>query len=162
MMGNRNLSSKELSEARRKAADEAANVRYFDPGDFLVFEQDGAFMLTVPDDQSYLKFTAYLTFPLSQPEKYISLRSGNDEIGMIRDLNEFDRETQRIVRELLRRRYFVPQVTKIVNVTERYGGMTWNLETDRGEKTIITKGLHEAISENSSGCYFVTWIESRI
>jgi hypothetical protein len=153
------LSSEEAAAAREKAADEAANVRYFSPGDFTVFEQDGAFMLTIPDDCSYLKFSAYRTYPLSLPEKYISLRSGLEEIGMIRDLKEFDKGTQQIIRELLARRYFVPTILRIISSKERYGGTVLNVETDRGPKTIIVKRLHEALSEASKGRYFITDVE---
>ncbi len=103
-------SSDELAEARRKAADEAANIRYLAPGDFIIFEQDGAIRLTIPDDRTYLKVAAFRTFPLSQSEKYISLRSGMEEIGIMRDIKEFDKKTQNIIRELLRRGYFVIQV----------------------------------------------------
>lgn len=153
------ISSVEAAAAREKAADEAANVRYFSPGDFMVFELDGAFRITIPDECSYIKFSAYRTYPLSLPEKYISLRSGLDEIGMIRDLKEFDKETQRIIRELLGRRYFVPRILKIVSTRERYSGTLLNIETDRGAKTIITKRLHEALSESSDGRYFITDVE---
>ncbi len=148
-----------LAAARRKAADEAANVRYFNPEDIHVFEQNGAFRLTLPGDRTYVSLMAYRTFPLSRPEEYISLRSEREEIGMIRSLKGFEKETCRIIRELLNRRYFVPRVRRIVSAKERYGGMIWTLDTDRGIKTIITKGIHEALSENSSGFYFITDVE---
>ncbi|HOP81417.1 MAG TPA: DUF1854 domain-containing protein [Armatimonadota bacterium] len=153
------LSSQELAEERRKAADEAAHVRYLNPGDFIVFEQDGVFRLTLPDDRTYLKFSVYRTFPLSMPEKYISLRSDMDEICMIRDLSDFDKGTQQIIRELLNRRYFVPRVLKINGAKERYGGMVLDVETDRGRKLIITKSLHESLSENAAGRCFITDVE---
>ena len=72
---------------------------------------------------------------------------------------EFDEKTQRIIRELMNKRYFVPVVTRIVSTKERYGGMTWNVQTDRGSKTIITKGLHEALTEASSNRYFITDVD---
>jgi len=162
MIEEKQLTTDEASAAREKAADEAAALRYLEPGDFEVFELDGAYRLTLPHDRSYLKFAAHRTYPLSHPEKYISLRSGingMEEIGIIRDLRQFDKRTQHIIRQLLDRRYFTPRVTKIIGTKERYGGMVWNMETDRGAKTIVTKGLHEALSENSVGCYFITDVE---
>jgi DNA-binding Lrp family transcriptional regulator len=89
----------------------------------------------------------------------IKTRSGIEEIGMIRELSEFDKETKGIIRTLLEQRYYVPKVLKIVGTKERYGGMSWAVETDRGVKTVITKGLNESLSENSAGRYFITDVE---
>lgn len=159
MIDDKKLTSEEAAAARNQAADEAANIRYLAPGDFEVFEQSGEYRLTFPDDRSYVKFNAYKTFPLTLPEQYISLRAGNDEIGIIRDLKEFDKGTQQVVRELLTRRYFVPKLQRIVDVKERYGGMIWVIDTDRGQKTIITKSLQESIFESSAKRYFLTDVE---
>jgi hypothetical protein len=150
------LSSVDSAAARNRAADEAAKVRYLGPGDFEIFEEGGVCRLTLPDECSYIRVYAFLCFPLSHPDEYISLRDGEDEIGIVRDLNEFDHATQTMVRELLARRYFVPRVLKILSAKERYGGMTWQVDTDRGIKTVITKSLHEALHENSPGRYFIT------
>jgi len=103
---------------------------------------------------------AFRSFPLSRPDEYISLRDGEDEIGIIRDLREFDPETRKLIYELLDQRYFIPRVTRIVSTKQRYGGMTWVVETDRGARTLITKGLHEALSENGPGRYFITDVDA--
>jgi len=150
------LSSVESAAARSKAADEAAHVRYLGPGDFEIFEDGGVYRLTLPDECSYVRVYAFLCFPLTHEDEYISLRDGEDEIGIVRDLKEFDHATQTMIRELLERRYFVPRITKMISTKQRYGGMTWEVDTDRGIKTVITKGLHEALTENSPGRYFVT------
>lgn len=159
MNENKELTSSEAAIERDKAADEAAKVRYFAPGDFVMFEEGGAFRLTIPDECTYLKFSAHRSYPLSMPDKYISLRDGMEEIGILKDLEQFDEETRTIVNEQLDKRYFVPKIKKITGTKERYGGMVWKVETDRGDKTLITKGLHEALSENSTGRYFITDVD---
>lgn len=153
------LTSEQAAAEREKAADEAAQVRYLKPGVFEVFEEEGIYRLTLPNDRTYLKFNAFRTYPLSLPEKYISLRDINEEIGIIRDLAEFDKYTQTVIRELLARRYFVPRIKSIISTRQRYGGMIWEIDTDRGTKTIITKGIHEALLENSLGIYFLTDVD---
>ena len=159
MIKKRQLTADEQAFERNIAAEEAANIRYLKPGDMTIFEQGGIYRLTLPSECTYIKFGAYRTFPLSRPDTFISLRAGTEEIGMIRDLGEFDDKTQNIIRELMNKRYFVPVVTRIVSTKERYGGMTWNVQTDRGSKTIITKGLHEALSEASGNRYFITDVD---
>jgi hypothetical protein len=155
-MTDQNLTSEQSAAARNKAADEAAKVRYLEPADFQIFEEGGVFRLTLPNECSFVRVYAFRTFPLSHPEEYISLRDGEDEIGIVRNLNDLDSDAQAIIQELLARRYFVPRVTKLISTKMRYGGMTWQVDTDRGIKTLITKGLHEALSENGPGRYFIT------
>ncbi|MDO8587409.1 MAG: DUF1854 domain-containing protein [Armatimonadota bacterium] len=155
-MTEERLTSDESAAERNKAADEAANVHYLSPGDFEIFEQGGVIRLTLPNEISYIQVYAFRTYPLSHPDNYISLRDGEDEIGIVKDLKEFDAGTQAILYELLERRYFVPRVRKILSTKQRYGGMTWQVETDRGVRSVITKNLHEALSENGPGRYFIT------
>lgn len=156
MTDMRPLTSSESAVERNKAADEAANIRYLNPGDFEIFETDGFVRLTLPDEISYINVYAFRTYPLSHPDSYISVRDGMDEIGIVRNLNELDSESRRIVKELLSKKYFVPRVQKLITAKQRYGGMTWVVDTDRGVKTIITKGLHEALVESGVGRYFIT------
>lgn len=155
-MSDGNLSSMESAAAREKAADEAARLRYFRPGDFELFKLGGVIRLTVEAEVSYIRVFAFRAFPLTRPDEYISLRDGENEIGIIRDLREFDLDNRELIYELLEQRYFTPRVSKIVSTKQRYGGMTWVVETDRGARTIITKRLHEALTENGPGRYFIT------
>ena len=150
----------DLAEARSHAADEAAQVRYLKPEDFRIFEHGGVIRLTmVKDPISYIRVYAFRAYPLSHPHQFICLRDGENEIGIISDLRQFDEETQRLVCTLLEQRYFIPRVRRILGTKQRYGGMTWQVETDRGARMVITKRLHEALTENGPGRYFITDID---
>jgi hypothetical protein len=76
-------------------------------------------------------------FPLSAPEQHVSLMdSEGREIGVVRDLGELDPESRRVLREEREMVYLTTRVEAIKSVTSRYGIGTWELETDRGPRTI--------------------------
>jgi MoxR-like ATPase len=87
-------------------------------------------------------------FPLSYPEKEIVLQ-GNDktELGIIEDLATLKKEIRQAILDQLEKRYFLPQVTMIHKMTERFGSAIWDLETDRGRIAISTRQLNEAVRE---------------
>jgi len=95
-----------------------------------------------------LFMTATRTFPFSHPHGYVSLRDAKgEEVGVIRDLSELPREARELIEEELDRRYLQPRITHIENVRERFGGVEWEVETDRGPRRIITKRVHDTLAE---------------
>jgi len=99
-------------------------------------------------DGSQQPVESICAFPLSYPEKEIVLQ-GNDkvELGIIEDLATLKPEIRKAILDQLEKRYFLPQVTMIHKMTERFGSAIWDLETDRGRIVISTRQLNEAVRE---------------
>ena len=68
--------------------------------------------------------------------KYISLidESGK-EIAIIRDVESLIPESANAVRECLDAYYVVPKILKLLGRVEKYGNISWTVQTDRGEHT---------------------------
>lgn len=106
------------------------------------------------------------SFPFTNPDKYIAVRDdddsdkdkvreiGNDkkkEVGMIRDLNEFDDVTRNILERYLELRYFAPVIKKLVSVKEEFGYRYWVVDTDKGRcKFTTTLNRNSIINLSSS------------
>lgn len=131
----------------------AAPTRYLNPGEFMIFETDGVYRLTLTGECTHLNVTALLTHPTWLPEQFISLYNGKMEIGMIWDLGYFDPYTQYHIRDLLSQRYYVPRITKIVSVKDLQRGVRWNVETDRGARVLVTGSIHESLWQVCKGRY---------
>ena len=144
-----------------KSLDEAAKVRYLEPGDFVLFRGEGGMLrLTLKDDKSFVRAKARRCFPFSFATRYISLRDGADEeIGIIRDLSELGGEYRRWIEDDLEMRYFTPRVKSIRLIKHRFGGVEWHLMTDRGAKKVITKGVHDTMSEVEPGRYVINDVD---
>ncbi len=135
---------------------------YLDPKTTL-FEQapDGTLRVIVPEVKCAIRVEPLRAFPLSHPEEQIVLRDGkNKEVGTLEKLSEVPEPAQSWLREGLHRRYFLPQITAISNVTERFGSSIWELQTDRGPRSITTRQMNEAVAEAELGRYIITDVEN--
>jgi hypothetical protein len=100
-------------------------------------------------------------FPLKYPDEFIVLRDGaGKELGVLRDLTSLPVPASTQLREQLHRRYFLPSITAITSVTERFGSSVWELETDRGPRSITTRQMNEAVAEAEPGRYIITDVEN--
>lgn len=144
-----------------KSLDEAAKVRYLSPGDFeLLRGEAGTLRMTLKDERSILRIKTRRCFPFTYPAKFISVRDGGDEeLGIIRDLAELSKEHRRWIEDDLDMRYYTPQITAIRQIRYRFGGVEWYLETDRGSKRAITRGVHDTMTEVQPGRYIVTDVD---
>src|SRR5690554_3500754 len=61
-----------------------------------------------------------LMFPLSKKDHFLVLFNEDGEIGIIYSLDQLKPEYRQVVDEVLERRYFVPEITQVVKVEEKY------------------------------------------
>lgn len=134
---------------------------YLDPAKTHVERApDGTVRMMVEDDVCGMQVEAFRALPLSAPDDHIVLRDGGGrEVGVLHHLSDLDDEAQALVREQLRRRYFMPQILAIIDVTERFGSTEWDVETDRGRRLVSMRQINEAITEITSGRYLLTDVE---
>ena len=149
------------TQATEQNLDEAANVRYLKPGEFeLLRTEGGGLRMTLEDEKTILRVKAKRSFPFSYLTKYISIRDGNDEeIGIIADLAQLSKQYRHWIEEELDIRYFTPRVTAIKLIRHRFGGVEWHVDTDCGFKRLITKGVHDTMTEVEPGRYVLTDVD---
>ncbi|MBW3624424.1 MAG: DUF1854 domain-containing protein [Armatimonadetes bacterium] len=100
--------------------------------------------LTIGGEETHDKVKVARAFPLSEPDRFISfLTHEGREIGMLRELKGMDGSSRRIVEEELDLLYFTPVIQKIHAVESKHGATTWQLLTNRGEKTVYVKDRGE-------------------
>lgn len=109
----------------------------------LFYEPEGRLRLTL-DDRSYLQVRPMWAAPLSHPKKYLSLLDGKDrEILMVEDLASLEEANRKIIQDELHRRYLNSKITRIDHVKSEYGITYWSVDTDRGERELVTQSLQE-------------------
>ncbi len=75
-------------------------------------------------------------FPMSGLTRYITLLDGDlKEKAIIRDLAQLDEESRRAVEECLEQYYMIPKILEMIDVTEKFGVITWTCRTDRGVRS---------------------------
>ena len=94
------------------------------------------------DGRKFCSLEPRRLFPLSGLEKYITLldREG-EEVAIIRDLRTLPPNERKIIEECLAEYYLIPKITKIDDLTEKFGMLTMYAQTDRGEVKIEMRGI---------------------
>lgn len=83
--------------------------------------------------RDYGRVILHRAFPFDRPDNIISVQQEDGfEIGIIRSLSDFDAETVRIINESLDRKYYIPEIKKIISAKDRFGFVYFKCETDSG------------------------------
>lgn len=98
------------------------------------------------EHKHYDRVYLHRAFPFDNPFSYISvLDKDSKEIGFIRELNNFDEETQKLIVHELQRKYYAPVIQSIISVNERYGYSYWKVMTDAGLLTFTLQDTYRSI-----------------
>lgn len=133
----------------RQDDDFLLQVRFLEPSKLRFGRApSGALRMTLEGEWSCLKVVVVRAFPRSHPEEYLSFRDEDrKELGMLRRLKDLPEEYRKLVEEELYRRYFCPQIERIVALRERFGVAEWKVETSRGPHTFLTRNVRDSITE---------------
>lgn len=83
--------------------------------------------------RDYGRVVLHRAFPFDDPDHIISVQQEDGfEIGVIRDIGEFSEETAKLLRDELDKKYFVPEITKIISAKDRFGFVYFKCDTDCG------------------------------
>ena len=129
---------------------DAARLVLLDASTLTFFRHGATLRLTIADDRSYLRVSVLRAFPLSEPDRFLSIRDGaGKEIGLIVDAAALAAESRALVAADLERRYVIPVVTLVRTAKERFGTVDWTMETDRGIVRLTTRNLRENVQRPS-------------
>lgn len=85
-------------------------------------------------------------FPFSNTTMYITLLDKNEkEVGFIRNLDELDESSVKVLEECFAEYYMIPQITAILDISEKFGSLKWTVETDRGVITFRIVNRHSDV-----------------
>ena len=135
-------------EALKKESEELLEMRFLTKENAVFSRTDGGFVALKFGDKEYSRIGVYLTFPLTEPEEYISIREADEkakEIGIIEKLSELDKDQQEMIREQIKLRYFMPTIVKVLDIKDEYGYAYWNVTTSFGACRFTTSMSGDAV-----------------
>lgn len=133
--------------------------------DRVKFERSdsGALNITLEDEKTIKDVHCIPLFPFSDPEDFISIvcKKGSEfeEIGIIKHFKKLPSAQQNFVREDIKLRYFIPEITDIKRIKQTYGIWEWDVVTDRGKKRFYLRDRRENITIKDDGRIIITDIE---
>lgn len=119
---------------------------HVDPTRIRLFREP-AWMLrmTIEGDRSYLKVKIVRAAPLSNPAQYICFLDARDEvITMVKEPDDLDPDSQRIVQEELHQRYLTAVIERIHSVRSDFGVSYWDVQTNRGRREFVVQSVAES------------------
>lgn len=149
-------------EALKKESEEVLQMRLLTSENAEFRRTEGGFLALKLEDKEYDRVGVYLTFPLTNPEEFISIRETDEkakEIGIIRNLKEMKKDVQEMIREQVRLRYFMPVIRKVMDVKDEYGYAYWHVMTDFGTCRFTTHMGGDAVINIGGARYQITDID---
>jgi len=117
------------------------------------------------EEDKFERVSLVRAFPISNPDEYISVRepasarSDGREIGMIRDIHVFDSETVKLLTEELDRRYFTPEISKILSVKDKFGYLYFDAITSAGKISFTMTNPYSNFRKLENGSVLITDID---
>ena len=125
---------------------------YLTAKDKITANENNLVNLVTADGRSFSELEPRRLFPVSAGDKYVSLLDTEGiEIAIIRDLRELNTESRAVVDASLADYYLVPIITKILEVSEKFGTLRWTVETDRGIKSFEIRNRNHDIKVYGDG-----------
>ena len=91
-------------------------------------------------------------FPLSCLDQYVTLLSEDGtEAAIIRDLAVLSTEDRACVEACLDEYYFIPKITRITSLEEKFGMITIEAQTDKGDVRIEIRGIVHSLKLIAGG-----------
>ncbi|MCR2823647.1 DUF1854 domain-containing protein [Lederbergia panacisoli] len=124
--------SQGLAEPKSDLA-EAAKMTYLTTENAVFLETEGHMLTVHVDGEVHPAVYLHCSFPHMNNRIFISVRTGeNEEIGIIKSLDDFPSDIVSLLEEHINLRYFAPEITKINKINEEFGYSYWETETSSG------------------------------
>ena len=135
----------------KKKLTEFSDIVYINPDEISFFDTEGG--LTGAQYKEYTgRVNIVRIFPMSLKNEYLSVRDDDyNEIGIIKNLDDFSDEQKKMIAVEIERRYFAPEITKVHDVKEEFGNMFWICETSAGERSFTVRDLSNNLIHMSNG-----------
>jgi hypothetical protein len=101
----------------------------------------GKLILTTESGVRFEAVVPVRAFPIQSPEVGISIvNTDSEEVGWVDRLVDLPEPAQRLIRQELEAREFIPVIAQIVSVSSFSTPCTWTVDTDRGRTEFVLRG----------------------
>ena len=108
--------------------------------------------LVLENGDEYRALEPRRLFPVSRTEKYITLlNQDGEEVAIIRTLDDLNRDSREVIVSSLNDYYLVPEIKRILLISEKNGQIHWSVETERGFKEFDVKNRNHDVKVFDDG-----------
>jgi len=124
-----------------------SQVEVLDAGQVQVRQDEqGRLRVVLPDGSEHSNVRVVPAFPITRPDRlFYLMEEGGRELGLLAEPKRLDRDSRRLVFAEADLAYFMPHITRILDVQESTGLARWEVETDRGVSTFDVVSRSESV-----------------
>jgi hypothetical protein len=140
----------------------SSTLRYFEPTQIRAWRPEGAvhMRLEVVGERTVLSARIRRTYPLSEPNRYLSIQDGaGKEVGILRDAEGLDPQTRAEFDAHLDRRYFTPRILQIESLRQEAGMWRFVVETQRGRSEFFVRNWRDNAHEISPNRWHILSVD---
>ena len=123
-------------------------INYINPSDIEFYTNDTTLLFLRYKGEDVGRVAVIRMFPFEYEEEYIVIRQENysradkeSEIGILRSVSLLPENQATLLREELKKRYFIPEILSVSEVKEEFGSATWKTTTSAGEREFTMSDL---------------------
>lgn len=118
------------------------SISFLEPKKCALTFNDNGFLVLTLDGESKGRVKLIKSYPYSLNDEYICVHDLEDnEIGIIRDLKNLDKESCENALKELQSRYYCPTVTSVKSIKERMGHFYFETVIDGKDKNFTVRDL---------------------
>jgi hypothetical protein len=138
------MSTENESSQKPESEEKSEDLVYLDPSSIELRWKTDTLEMRKKDEEEWQKAGLIRLFPLTEKERWLSLMDKDGkEIGILKDLRGLSGNSLTALRKELAQRYIIPHIQCILSCRERFDMTEWTVETDRGVRTFLTRGLRD-------------------
>lgn len=140
-------------------AGKMASLQYITKDNVTFIKKESGFIGMTFNGESYDRVRVTRLFPFTDSEKFISIRTADEnskEIGIIEDLNDMDESVVEMLKKQLDVTYFTPVIKKIYSIKDDYGYAYFHVLTDKGECKFAINMGGNAVAKLSDSRLIIT------
>ena len=117
-------------------------LEFLNPHDVEFFFNENGFLIFKLCGEKKGRVELKRCYPFSLPDEYICITTlDNDEIGIIRNINELDEGSLAAAKKELYSRYYCPEITSITSLKEKMGHLDETLMNQVNDAISVSFGL---------------------
>lgn len=122
--------------------DNRLSIEFLNPEECSFKFNDNGFLVFTFKNESKGRVKLIRSYPYSLTDEYICVHDIEDnEIGIIRDLKELDKDSLASANKELQNRYYCPTITSVKNIKERMGHFYFDVVIDGRDKSFTVRDL---------------------
>jgi len=120
------------------------NLNFINPHDVSFYISQGNLLCLEFKGENIGRVSVKRMFPFQYADEYIAVCRENyaridyeNEIGIIRNINDLPDEQFSILRNELEKRNFIPEILKVEHIKEEYGNISFKVDTTAGKSEFV-------------------------